>query len=205
MSLKPRYQLDQHMSGPLRRKLVVVGDKGVGKSFLLTTFRLGYFPEEYIPTFRENCVADMNVAEKIIQLALWDTGGHEYDRLRQLAYLDAHVILICFSVESPDSLEHVEQRWVPEVRRFCPTSPVILVACKTDLRGDTTTDEGSLSRGQTFVSREEGENTAKLIGASAYLECSAKREEGVIEVLQTAANIVSTLSPERKFRNCVVI
>lgn len=46
-----------------------------------------------------------------MQLALWDTAGQEdYERLRPLAYSKAHVILIGFSIESPDSLDNVKHK-----------------------------------------------------------------------------------------------
>lgn len=43
-----------------------------------------------------------------VELALWDTAGQEdYDRLRPLSYPDTDVILMCFSIDSPDSLGEV--------------------------------------------------------------------------------------------------
>lgn len=46
-----------------------------------------------------------------MQLALWDTAGQEdYERLRPLAYSKAHVILIGFSIDTPDSLENVKHK-----------------------------------------------------------------------------------------------
>lgn len=51
-----------------------------------------------------------------MELALWDTAGQEdYDRLRPLSYPDTDVILMCFSVDSPDSLENIPEKWTPEV------------------------------------------------------------------------------------------
>ena len=48
---------------------------------------------------------------KPISLGLWDTAGQEdYDRLRPLSYPDSHVILICFAVDSPDSLDNVQEK-----------------------------------------------------------------------------------------------
>jgi len=48
---------------------------------------------------------------KSVQLALWDTAGQEdYERLRPLAYSKAHVILIAFSVDTPDSLDNVKHK-----------------------------------------------------------------------------------------------
>lgn len=65
----------------------------------------------YIPTVFENYVADVEVDGKHVELALWDTAGQEdYDRLRPLSYPDSHVILICFAVDSPDSLDNVQEK-----------------------------------------------------------------------------------------------
>lgn len=53
-----------------------------------------------------------------VELALWDTAGQEdYDRLRPLSYPDTDVILMCFSIDSPDSLENIPEKWTPEVSR----------------------------------------------------------------------------------------
>lgn len=38
------------------------------------------------------------------------TGQEDYDRLRPLSYPDSHVILICFAVDSPDSLDNVQEK-----------------------------------------------------------------------------------------------
>ena len=68
-------------------------------------------------------------------MALWDTAGQEdYDRLRPLSYPDTDVILMCFSVDSPDSLQNIPEKWVPEVKHFCPNVPIVLVGNKKDLR-----------------------------------------------------------------------
>lgn len=46
-----------------------------------------------------------------VELALWDTAGQEdYDRLRPLSYPDTDVILMCFSIDSPDSLGEYKAR-----------------------------------------------------------------------------------------------
>lgn len=51
-----------------------------------------------------------------MELILWDTAGQEeFDRLRPLSYPNTDVILICFSLESPDSLDNVRNTWIPEV------------------------------------------------------------------------------------------
>ena len=66
-----------------------------------------------------------------VELALWDTAGQEdYDRLRPLSYPDTDVILMCFSIDSPDSLDNIPEKWTPEVKHFCPNVPIILVGNK---------------------------------------------------------------------------
>uniref|UniRef100_A0A452I6K5 Ras homolog family member C n=2 Tax=Gopherus agassizii TaxID=38772 RepID=A0A452I6K5_9SAUR len=89
----------------IRKKLVIVGDGACGKTCLLIVFSKDQFPEVYVPTVFENYVADIEVDSKQVELALWDTAGQEdYDRLRPLSYPDTDVILMCFSIDSPDSL-----------------------------------------------------------------------------------------------------
>ncbi|KAG4099850.1 Rho GTPase [Neocallimastix lanati (nom. inval.)] len=122
----------------ISRKLIIVGDDACGKTCLLIAFSKGIFPEVYVPTVFENFVADVEVDGHHVELALWDTADQEdYDRNRLLSYPDSHVILICFSVDSPDSLNNVEEKWKYEVSFFCPSYlPIILVGCKKDLRND---------------------------------------------------------------------
>jgi GTPase SAR1 family protein len=48
---------------------------------------------------------------KADSLSLYHTLGQEdYDRLRPLSYPDSNVILICFAVDSPDTLDNVQEK-----------------------------------------------------------------------------------------------
>ena len=99
-----------------RIKLVIVGDGACGKTCLLYVFSKDQFPEYYVPTVFETYVADMELDGKAVELVLWDTAGQEdYDRLRPLSYPSTDVILLCFSIDSPDSLQNIAERWTPEV------------------------------------------------------------------------------------------
>ncbi|XP_016844792.1 ras-like GTP-binding protein Rho1 isoform X4 [Nasonia vitripennis] len=171
----------------IRKKLVIVGDGACGKTCLLIVFSKDQFPEVYVPTVFENYVADIEVDGKQVELALWDTAGQEdYDRLRPLSYPDTDVILMCFSIDSPDSLENIPEKWTPEVKHFCPNVPIILVGNKKDLRNDPSTIKELGKMKQEPVKPEEGRAMAEKISAFAYLECSAKSKEGVREVFETA-------------------
>lgn len=172
---------------PIRRKLVIVGDGACGKTSLLCSFALGEFPKEYQPTVFDNYVAEIRLDEKHVQLALWDTAGQEeYERLRPMSYSKSHVILIAFALDTPDSLENVETKWIEEVRSICgPTIPVILVGCKADLR-PSPDHPNTPDNPCPWVTREQGERVAQRIGARAYKECSALKIEGVDDVFETA-------------------
>ncbi|KAF5684700.1 GTPase Rho [Fusarium circinatum] len=203
----------------IRRKLVIVGDGACGKTCLLIVFSKGTFPEVYVPTVFENYVADVEVDGKHVELALWDTAGQEdYDRLRPLSYPDSHVILICFAVDSPDSLDNVQEKvcspssaswldWISEVLHFCQGLPIILVGCKKDLRYDQKTIEELRKTSQKPVSPEEGEEVRKKIAAYKYLECSAKTNEGVREVFEhaTRAALLSRSTRGSKHKKCLVL
>ena len=114
-----------------KKKLVIVGDGACGKSCLLIVFSKDEFPQDYVPTVFDTHVADIEVDGKHVELVLWDTAGQEdYDRLRPLSYPDTDVVLLVFSISTPDTLANVPERWVPEVKHFCPEAPIILVGNK---------------------------------------------------------------------------
>lgn len=193
------------MAAELRRKLVIVGDGACGKTCLLIVFSKGTFPEVYVPTVFENYVADVEVDGKHVELALWDTAGQEdYDRLRPLSYPDSHVILICFAIDSPDSLDNVGEKWCSEVHHFCPEVPKILVGCKNDLRHDNKTIEELRKTSQAPVTPEQGQAVADQIRAVKYLECSAKTNKGVREVFEAATRAALTKKTGKKKSKCVI-
>ncbi|ROL44891.1 Rho-related GTP-binding protein RhoA-D [Anabarilius grahami] len=190
----------------IRKKLVIVGDGACGKTCLLIVFSKDQFPEVYVPTVFENYIADIEVDSKQVELALWDTAGQEdYDRLRPLSYPDTDVILMCFSIDSPDSLENIPEKWTPEVKHFCPNVPIILVGNKKDLRNDEHTRRELTKMKQEPVKPEEGRDMANRISAFGYLECSAKTKEGVREVFEMATRAALQVRKRKKRSGCLLL
>ncbi|KIW16898.1 GTP-binding protein rhoC [Exophiala spinifera] len=172
------------------KKFVVVGDGGCGKTCLLISYAQGYFPEKYVPTVFENYITQTThkPTGKTVELALWDTAGQEeYDRLRPLSYPETDLLFVCFAIDCPNSLENVMDKWYPEVLHFCPTTPLVLVGLKSDLRNKRTCIELLRTQGLTPVTPEQGQAVAKRMGA-AYIECSAKENKGIQEVFDLAIN-----------------
>ncbi|KAF9089970.1 Rho GTPase [Mortierella sp. GBA35] len=188
----------------VRRKLVIVGDGACGKTSLLSVFTLGYFPKN--PTVFENFVTDVKIDGKPVQLALWDTAGQEaYERLRPLSYTKAHVILIGYSVDTPDSLDNVTSKWIQEVQVHCPETPVILVGMKKDLRDDQASSTGTEAKTTRFVTTAEAERVAAEIGARNHLECSALTGDGVDDVFEAATRGALTQGNQTQESGCCII
>ncbi|EFE41316.1 hypothetical protein TRV_03964 [Trichophyton verrucosum HKI 0517] len=109
-----------------------------------------------------------------MELSLWDTAGQEeFDRLRALSYDDTQAIMLCFSVDSKDSLENVESKWLAEIGENCPGAKIVVVALKCDLREEASDekDDGSNTQQQPkpVITYSEGLEVAKRINALRYL------------------------------------
>lgn len=91
--------------------MYVVSECPENSNFWFEESLVGRLTRLQVPTVFENYVTDCRVDGKSVQLALWDTAGQEdYERLRPLAYSKAHVILVAFSVDTPDSLDNVKHK-----------------------------------------------------------------------------------------------
>ena len=194
-------------NGPIRKKMVIVGDSSCGKTCLFYMFVTDRFPVEYVPrVFDGGYVGSIKADDKRVELAFWDTiGDEEYDRLRPVSYQFTDVILMCFSIDSPESLANVLKRWTPEVKHFCPDVPIILVGHKKDLRNDENVKRELSKLKQEPVKSEEGSLVCERIKAYAYLECSAKTREGVGDVFTTAARAALMTKERRNKRKCYIV
>ena len=132
------------------------------------------------------------------------TGQEDYDRLRPLSYPDTDVILMCFSIDLPDSLENIHAKWVPEVQHFCPNVPFLLIATKKDLRNDPATKSSMARDKQEIIRTDQGRTMSEKVGAYAYLECSAKTREGVREVFDAATRAALAKRSKRR-KGCTLL
>ncbi|KAL9603593.1 MAG: hypothetical protein Q9219_001096 [cf. Caloplaca sp. 3 TL-2023] len=146
-----------------------------------------------------------------IELSLWDTAGQEeFDRLRTLSYDNTHTIMLCFSVDSRDSLENVEAKWLTEIAENAQGAKLVLVALKCDLRvsdDDDGVDSEPAQQKQerAIIGYKAGLEVARRIQANRYLvaetqsrmlrQTQSRRERGLYGSRKS-----STYSPARDSR-----
>ena len=203
-------------------KCVCVGDGAVGKTCMLTSKTTDSFPTEYVPTvfevsppdtsllFSNRYRANAMVDGRQISLRLWDTDGKEEgDGLRALVYanVDVDVFIVCYSITSPTSLENIERKWLPEIRRHCPNSPFLLVGTKCDLREDARALEKLKANGASFVNLARAEKKGKELAAARVMECSAKTQVGLKDVFDEAIKVAlaARAKPAKKKGNCMLL
>lgn len=112
--------------------------------------------------------------------------------------------LVC----SPSSIENVKTKWWPEIRRYAPGVPFILVGTKSDLRDKSEVLAKLRSEGKSIVTPDQGRALAEEIGAKTYLECSSLTQQGLKAVfdegIKTALEF--KLKPsEKDKKKCVIM
>ncbi|RWS14053.1 rho-related BTB domain-containing protein 1-like protein [Dinothrombium tinctorium] len=205
-------------------KCVVVGDTAVGKTRLIcaracnSKLDISQVLTTHVPTVwaidqyrmrKDVLERSCEVVDKVsVSLRLWDTfGDHEKDR--RFAYGRSDVVLLCFSIANPISLRNCKAVWYPEIRKFCPTTPIVLVACKNDLRY-MYRDEKFLKmwrerspffrplRESDILTPEQGRSVASEINAP-YYESSAFTHFGVNEVFENVIRIALIARRQQRF------
>lgn len=92
-----------------------------------------------------------------------------------MSYPGTDVFLLCFSVSQPDTMKNVKNKWIPELKKHCPKTPILLLGTKCDLRET-----------EQCIPVNECEALAKDIGAFKYDEVSAMKNIGVKQAFEDA-------------------
>ncbi|XP_035550838.1 rac-like GTP-binding protein RAC2 [Juglans regia] len=188
-------------------KCVTVGDGAVGKTCMLISYTSNTFPTDNLRSvnyilmmfFLVQISANVVVDGSTVNLGLWDTAGQEdYNRLRPLSYRGADVFLLAFSLISRASYENISKKWIPELRHYAPTVPIVLVGTKRDLRDHK---QYLIDHpGATPITTAQGEELKRAIGAAVYIECSSKTHQNVKAVFDAAIKVVLQPPKPKKSR-----
>ena len=132
-----------------------------------------YFQTSH-PTTLCQQTKEMSMKGGRVHYTIWDCGGQELKSgTRNLILSQANVLLLCYSMADPSSLLSLVTTWFTELRlSVSPSTPVLLVGCKSDKRE---------------VEREQVAIVSSQLQAAEALETSAKLSERSVNLLFSAA------------------
>ncbi|CAM9484308.1 unnamed protein product [Discosporangium mesarthrocarpum] len=177
-------------SPPIEFKVVVLGDKGVGKTCLVLRFIEGYFAPKQQSTIGAFFLTKKITATDgtVCKMQIWDTAGQE--RFRAMApmyYRNAAVAIVCFDIMDEESFQKMKD-WVEELKTNVPEGKLVLaIACnKTDMES------------RRVVSKARAEQFAASVNA-LLCETSAKENWGVNELFSKVCDrVMETRGDELK-------
>mmetsp|Transcript_18219 Transcript_18219/g.33075 ORF Transcript_18219/g.33075 Transcript_18219/m.33075 type:complete len:235 (+) Transcript_18219:313-1017(+) len=174
------FQPPAHAGPSVEFKVVLLGDKGVGKTCLVLRFIEGTFTQK-----QQSTIGAFFLTKKVqlgdgsmCKIQIWDTAGQE--RFRAMApmyYRNAAAAIVCFDITDEGSFNTMKE-WVEELRHNVQDKELVLaIACnKADLPN-------------RVVSRQRAEAFASSINA-IIIDTSAKDNFGVNELFQKVTETV---------------
>jgi GTPase SAR1 family protein len=101
-----------------------------------------------------------------VKVQIIDTSAShdEYDEMRPLIYPHMDIFFVFFAIDKPLSYLNVINKWVPEIERKVKNPLKILIGTDCDLR---------VVRFD-LISRSEGQELAKLMDFTLYMEISSR-------------------------------
>ena len=84
------------------KKIIIIGDSGVGKSNILLRYSEGKFVENYMMTIGINFMYKVTTIDDIkIKMQIWDTAGQDkYKTITQNYYKNCNGAFVVFSIDS---------------------------------------------------------------------------------------------------------
>jgi len=183
----------------------VVGDEAVGKNHLILSYldKDLYSSESII--FDNYCTTFM-VENIPYTLTIRKASGVEnYDNIRSVLYDKTDVFLVCFSVVSQTSFDNVKKKWFPEILKFRPDVPCLIVGTQIDRLQEQSTLDQLEKKYTKPITEMQGRLLAKELKAYKYVQCSAITKKGVKKVFEEA--IIAALGGQvkEKKNNCVIV
>jgi Ras family protein T1 len=128
-------------------RVAVAGDKGTGKSSLISAVASETFPDN-VPRVLPPITLPADAFPDYIPITIVDTPSSIDNRIKLIEeFRKADVVLLTYACDQPSTLDRLSSYWLPELRRLEIKAPVIVVGCKLDLR-----DERSPARLEDIMS-----------------------------------------------------
>lgn len=116
------------------KKIILIGNFGVGKTSLTRQFVYQKFSEEYLTTLGVKIDKKLiELGENLVNLMIWDIAGEvTQTRVNTSYYLGSNGVMYVFDVSRPSTYEQMEAD-IEYVQKLLPNVPVLRVANKVDL------------------------------------------------------------------------
>ena len=168
-------------------KVVVLGERSVGKTSLALRYLEGHFAETQLST-----IGAYFLSKKVTypdnssgKMQLWDTAGQE--RFRSVApmyYKNTDAAIVCYEVGDDKSFDKMKD-WVSDLQNgVSDLRNLVLVVCctKIDRTREVGTDTSLSSRGREYAGSLKCE----------FFETSAKENTGIDDLFQHIVKEVSS-------------
>jgi small GTP-binding protein len=173
-----------------RRKVIFLGDSGVGKTSLIRHLTGQAFNADVnFSSLPAVTAFTVELSDRSVSLDLWDTAGQEaYRSITVLYFRDSVVALVCGTVpvssQSPLDVSEISPpwrdsitRWADTLRAAVPLCPIILVTTKSDL----------LPRGTTEDLMRKADALVRELHFDGHFLTSARTGHGIKEMIDRTA------------------
>ncbi|KAG9081157.1 hypothetical protein FRC06_005783, partial [Ceratobasidium sp. 370] len=126
-----------------------------------------------------------------VRLRIRDTANRENSdgpHINSYSQTNTDIVVIMFNIGDPQGIDDLGETFIPEVNRFFPEAPKLLVGCQLDCRASPNS--------QGSISHRTGVSAAKLMGAWGYAECSARSGAGVADLFDAIARMAVIVKTE---------
>lgn len=164
----------------MMKKMVVIGEAGVGKTSLIRRFVVDKFDDKYIVTIgtktsKKILTLREGSADVNLKLIIWDIlGQRTFPKLKESAYKGANGAFVVLDLTKRNTLESFES-WLLSLYKVSGEVPVIVLANKNDLKGE--------------FGKKEIEKIVEVYGFPFYLT-SAKTGKNVNEAFYTLGKMM---------------
>ena len=150
-------------------KILLLGDKGVGKSSLFRQFAARTFDPHYQSSIGvQMMIIDIRYNNQNVKFIIWDLSEHpRHNDIRHLYYRATRGVILVYDITSAESFEHLP-RMLGDV----------LESTGSDIKIAVLGNKSDLTQFRA-VAREDGENFVKRINAETSSETNIKTGENM--------------------------
>ena len=165
------------------KKVVLLGDGGVGKTSLIARYVVNKFDDKYIATIgtkvsrKDIQVVKPNLIVNL-RIMIWDIlGQKEYSKIRSASLSGAQGLILVGDLSRMETIKSLQDFWLKEVQQIVGQIPTVIVGNKLDLA-----DKGSMSVMMVESMGQKLKHPTML--------CSAKTGENVELLFQTLGEML---------------